>query len=45
VVYFRSTPLLIPCQPRGLDSPKRSAPLLFTTAPLGGLEPSPIERL
>jgi len=24
--------------------PKRSAPWLFTTAPLGGLKPSPVER-
>jgi hypothetical protein len=37
--------IYITCQPRGLDSPKRSAPLLFTTAPLGGLKPTPIQRL
>ncbi|PJB55796.1 MAG: hypothetical protein CO098_15620 [Bacteroidetes bacterium CG_4_9_14_3_um_filter_41_19] len=29
--------LIHTCQPHGLDSPKRSAPRLFTAAPLGGL--------
>jgi len=44
-VHFGSSPLLIPQQPHGLPFPKRSAPLLFTKAPLGGLKPSPVQRL
>ena len=44
MVHFRSTPLFAPANLFGLDSPKRSVPRLLIKAPLGGLEPSPIQR-
>ncbi len=37
VVHFRSTPLFIPANLIGLDSPNRSVPQLLIAAPLGGL--------
>jgi hypothetical protein len=43
-VHFRSTPLSLPAHTHGMAFPKRSAPWLFTTAPLGGLAPPPVRR-
>jgi len=45
MVLFGSTPLFAPANLNGLDSPKRSIPRLLIKAPLGGLEPSPTQRL
>jgi hypothetical protein len=43
-VHFRSAPIILPEHAHGMSFPKRSAPWLFTTAPLGGLMPPPARR-
>lgn len=45
MVHFSSTPLFTPANLFGLGSPERSVPRLLIQAPLGGLGPSPIQRL
>jgi len=43
--WINALSFILTCLPHGQDSPKRSIPQLFTAAPLGGLKPSPIQRL